>query len=175
MAAGGIRGGAGKGAGKGRRPRSGPIKRRRRESKRSWTESEHSSTACLEIRHRRIRMNLDNSEKTDDDISNFGGHAPMQGFPGGWNPSAQPYPYFPGGWTAALKQGFMPMPFPIPPSPPAAVETVGQSVMKESQGEGEGGSLPSGRRRKVVSSTRIKLGNFFPKGRCVSCEVMVGS
>jgi hypothetical protein len=64
------------------------------------------------------------------------------------------------------------MPFPIAPSSPAApaqnepfpttVETVELTVMKESQGDGEGGSMPASQRRKVIPSRR-KLGNFSPK------------
>jgi hypothetical protein len=120
------------------------------------------------------RMNPNNSDQVGDDITGFGGGLPMQGFYGGWNPGLQPYaqqyPYFQGGWTAALNQGFMPLP--NPPSSPAApaqnqpvaatVESVEPVVLKESQGDGEGASLPAGRRRKVVPS-RTKLSNFSPK------------
>jgi hypothetical protein len=119
-------------------------------------------------------MNPNNSDQVGDDVTGFGGGLPMQGFYGGWNPGLQPYaqqyPYFQGGWTAALNQGFMPLP--NPPSSPAApaqnqpvaatVESVEPVVLKESQGDGEGASLPAGRRRKVVPS-RTKLSNFSPK------------
>jgi hypothetical protein len=119
-------------------------------------------------------MNPNNSERVDDDITGFGGGVPMQYFHGRWNPGLHPsvhsYPYFHGGWTAALNQGFMP--FPIAPSSraalaqnepfPTTVEIAEPTVMKESHGDGEGGSTPASRRRKVIPSHR-KLGNFSPK------------
>jgi hypothetical protein len=42
------------------------------------------------------------------------------------------------------------------------VETIEPMIMKESQGDGEGGSMSASRRRKVTPS-RNKLGNFSPK------------
>jgi len=120
------------------------------------------------------RMNPNNSDQVGDDITGFDGGLPMQGFYRGWNPGLQPYalqyPYYQGGWTAALNQGFMPLPNP-PPSPTtpaqnqpvaATVESVEPVVLKESQGDGEGASLPAGRRRKVVPG-RTKLSNFSLK------------
>jgi hypothetical protein len=118
-------------------------------------------------------MNPNNSDRVYDDIIDFGGGVPMQDFHGWWNPGLHPsvhsYPYFHGGWIAALNKGFIQ--FPIAPSSPAApsqnepfptmVETAEPTVMKESHGDGEGGSTPASRRRKVIPSRR-KLGNFSP-------------
>ena len=120
------------------------------------------------------RMNHNNCDEAGDDITGFDRGLPMPGFYGGWNPGLQPYaqqyPFFQGGWTAALNQGFMPLPTPASSHAPhaqnqpvaATVESVEQAVMKESQGDGEGASVAAGRRRKVVPS-RSKLSNFSPK------------
>jgi hypothetical protein len=119
-------------------------------------------------------MNPNNSDRVDDDITGLDGGVPMQCFHGGWNPGLHPsthsYPYFHGGWTAVLNQGFGT--FPIPPASPTGpaqnqpfssmVETSEPIVMKESQGDDEGGSMPASRRLKVIPS-RSKLGNFSPK------------
>jgi hypothetical protein len=79
------------------------------------------------------RINPNNCDEAGDDITGFGWGLPILGFYGGWNPglqpSAQQYPFFQGGWTAALNQGFMPLPTPASsPAPHAQNQPVAATV-----------------------------------------------